>query len=112
MPTLSKPAKFVIGFALLLPLLGIARAPDGDALSLLAVPSSQGWTCQWLDVPIISPGTVGNQCRGVVHCRHHSMQTLVPQVRQVTCSVRGDECDHSSCFTQGGRVPFLQKLSS
>jgi len=87
--SLSKPTMYVIGWALLLPILGIARAPYGDAVSEQAVPSSQGWTCQWLDDPIISPGAVGNQCQGVVHCRHHSMQTLVPQVRQVTCSVRG-----------------------
>ena len=105
MANLSKPTMFVIGCGLLLPLLSIALAPDGEAVSLLAVPSSQGWTCQWLDEPIISPGTVDNQCRGVVHCRHHSMQTLVPQVRQVTCSVRGDECDPSSCFTQTSRTP-------
>jgi hypothetical protein len=96
---------YLIGCVLLLSILGMARAPDGDAVFAQAFPSGQGWSCQWLDEPTISPGPAGNQCRGVVQCRHDTMQTLLPQVRKVTCSVQGDECDPSICFTQTIRTP-------
>jgi hypothetical protein len=40
---------YLIGCVLLLSILGMARAPDGDAVFAQAFPSGQGWSCQWLD---------------------------------------------------------------
>lgn len=98
MSALSKPAKFVLigsGVLLVLAILVLVASR----------PSRQGWTCEWLDAPTIHQGTVRNQCSGVVHCRHDTMRTFVPQVRRVSCTTSGDICDPAVCFAQSLRTP-------
>jgi hypothetical protein len=68
-----------------------------------ALPTSEGWTCQWLGTPKLRRDAGRNQCSGVVHCRHQAMQTLIPQVRSVHCAASGDACDPAACFAQSLR---------
>lgn len=77
--------------------------------SLLALLNSchrgghDGWTCAWIDGPRAS-GTSGAACTGVVSCRHESMQTLIPQIRGVSCPKSNDACDAAACFVESIRT--------
>lgn len=100
---MSKPAKFLlIGSALLLLLLALllVRPPNtGGAWANAAPASRDDWTCEWLDAPTISQTAGHHQCHGAVQCRHRTMQTFVPQIRQVTCPTQGNARDAAACFT-------------
>lgn len=106
MTILSEPSRWVIGLGLVVALtLAVSgRAHAGEAAPEAAEPSSDGWTCQWLEPPTIHRGAPHSECRGVVQCRHLTLQTLIPQVRKVTCPVRDGECSAAACFTQALRA--------
>jgi hypothetical protein len=112
--TLSRPQKFIlIGSAALLLLVTVAllalwlvRPPNaGGAWADPARPSSDGWTCQWLDAPTILHSADRTECRGVVQCRHETMRTFVPQIRRVICPIQDNACDPAACFTRSIRTP-------
>jgi hypothetical protein len=62
-----------------------------------------GWTCEWTDGPQAA-GQSGSACRGVVSCRHESMQTFLPQIRRVSCPKSDGTCDATSCFVDSIRT--------
>ena len=62
-----------------------------------------GWTCEWTDGPQAA-GQSGSARRGVVSCRHQSMQTFLPQIRRVSCPKFHGACDATSCFVDSIRT--------
>jgi hypothetical protein len=65
---------------------------------------SAGWACTWTDGPRQSSSPPAT-CIGVVHCRHRTLLTLMPTVRQVAClATPAGTCEADICLEQSRAV--------